>query len=225
VQAAKRVAAWLSTFPDPIGREVRIEDFSKRVGVTREALGLPGARPTPQPAARPTGPVGSFARSPNGVPQRGKVGGAPSGGKPITKADRAWIQAWTRPEAYASVFRWVEGELPPGLGPAEVFESTHLRLIAAAQGPGFGGGVPEEVSSEVRELIVAALMGEAKLPTEDEVQGSARTGLGRIWARFSQELKQALQDAEARNDFENRDRLMKEFLDVQRKIREFTRLL
>jgi hypothetical protein len=46
--------------------------------------------------------------------------------------------------------------------------------------------------------------------------------LGRTWARFSQQIKTALADAEAKKDAGLRAELMKEFLDVQRKMKEFS---
>jgi len=42
----------------------------------------------------------------------------------------------------------------------------------------------------------------------------------KLWARFSQTLKLALKDSESRVDLTAHSRLMKEYLDVQRKMKE-----
>ena len=45
--------------------------------------------------------------------------------------------------------------------------------------------------------------------------------LARLWARFSQRIKTALAEAEAKKDAGLHSKLMKEYLDVQRKMKEF----
>jgi hypothetical protein len=45
--------------------------------------------------------------------------------------------------------------------------------------------------------------------------------IARLWARFSQRIKTALAEAEAKKDAGLHSKLMKEYLDVQRKMKEF----
>ena len=57
---------------------------------------------------------------------------------------------------------------------------------------------------------------------ESQLRGALHRGVARLWARFSQRIKAALQDAEAKKDAGLHARLSKEYLDVQRKMKEFS---
>ncbi len=82
--------------------------------------------------------------------------------------------------------------------------------------------IPGDLDTQVRSTLTEALVSE-KLPFQiDEFRLSTERGQARSWARFSQLIKVALEDAEAKKDAQLQAKLMQEYLDVQRKMKEFT---
>jgi hypothetical protein len=82
--------------------------------------------------------------------------------------------------------------------------------------------IPGDLDTQVRSTLTEALVSE-KLPFQiDEFRLSTERGQARSWARFSQLIKAALEDAEAKKDAQLQAKLMQEYLDVQRKMKEFT---
>ena len=89
----------------------------------------------------------------------------------------------------------------------------------------------EDVDLQVRSILTEAwISGPTKAHSteaggdgdpESELRGALNRGNARLWARFSQRIKLALQDAEAKKDAGLHARLSKEYLDVQRKMKEF----
>ena len=57
--------------------------------------------------------------------------------------------------------------------------------------------------------------------SEGEFRIAVQRGIHQSWARFSQELKARLRDAELKKDEDLRARLAQEFLDVKRRMKEF----
>ncbi|OFZ35665.1 MAG: hypothetical protein A2070_02130 [Bdellovibrionales bacterium GWC1_52_8] len=77
--------------------------------------------------------------------------------------------------------------------------------------------------SKARSSITEAIMQEEKTRySEEEIKIAVDRSLGRLWARFSQQIKIAIAQAEAKKDAGLQAILMKEYLDVQRKLKEFS---
>jgi hypothetical protein len=74
---------------------------------------------------------------------------------------------------------------------------------------------------QVRSTLTEAWVAQEALFERDDFKISLDKALGRLWARFSQRIKMALADAEAKQDAGLQDQLKKEYLDVQRRIKEF----
>ncbi len=55
-----------------------------------------------------------------------------------------------------------------------------------------------------------------------EFQMAISRAISKIWARFSQQIKKAISGAEVARDSQLQAKLMKEYLDVQRKMKEFS---
>ena len=68
------------------------------------------------------------------------------------------------------------------------------------------------------------MVDQQKAPAEADVRFALDRSIGRVWARFSQQIKAALAEAEAKKDAGLQSKLMKEYLDVQRKMKEFNSL-
>jgi hypothetical protein len=79
----------------------------------------------------------------------------------------------------------------------------------------------EELDPQVRSTLTEAWVSRDSLFERDDFKMSLDKAIGRLWARFSQRIKAALTDAEAKQDAGLHAELMKEYLDVQRKIKEF----
>jgi hypothetical protein len=77
-----------------------------------------------------------------------------------------------------------------------------------------------ELDSQVRSILMEASVSGEKI-SEDDVKGAIHRGIRRLWARFSQLIKAAMQDAEAKKDAGLHAQLSKEYLDVERKMKEF----
>jgi hypothetical protein len=88
-------------------------------------------------------------------------------------------------------------------------------------------GLPSSIALEprIRNLISEALVGDdekGRAPfTEGEFRIAVQRGLRDVWARFSQELESRLRDAELKKDANLQAQLSQEFLDVQRRMKEF----
>jgi len=138
-------------------------------------------------------------------------------------------------------FREVRQKLPPDVTFADLFDYFPARAFLAR----FlvEGDLPEEfaltseaveepgMDSQVRSILMEAWVSGPTQPRgpsdgpdrdpEAEFSGALNRGIARLWARFSQRIKAALQDAEAKKDAGLHARLSKEYLDVQRKMKEF----
>jgi hypothetical protein len=90
------------------------------------------------------------------------------------------------------------------------------RLIHAPESVAQG-----EVSQELRTVIMEGLLQES-IPGEEEVLGGLlKRAVYKSWVRFSQELKRAMSEADSRQDIEKFEDLSQQFLDLQRKLKEF----
>ncbi|NDD92460.1 hypothetical protein EBZ37_10285, partial [bacterium] len=82
--------------------------------------------------------------------------------------------------------------------------------------------ISEVGSRQVLTTITEALMAQESPHGAEDFQRAVKRQIGRAWARFSQHVKKALGVAEASQDAELQAKLMQEYIDVQRKIKEFT---
>ena len=222
-QALKRIAAWLVKFNDPVGREIRIQAVQKQMGVSRQLLdSAMGVKPSQRPQGRPVeiSPVAKkVART------------ATASRAPISTVERILLATLVRGVEFSPFFTDAKSKLPPGQGIYDLFEHpgarsfvedlfkdpANLKQFREAPDMALSGEIDPQVRSVLTEALVAA-----ELPyTESDIKNAFVRCLGRIWARFSQRVKSLLADAEAKEDAELRDQLMKEYLDVQRKMKEF----
>ncbi len=123
--------------------------------------------------------------------------------------------------------------LPPGATFADLFEYPPAYHWAREWEESRGILAPVQVTPDqltqvdldpqVRSTLTEALVS-ADSPFEfRDFQIVVNRAIGRIWARFSQRIKESLAAAEAKQDAELQKKLNEEFLDVQRKIEEFNR--
>ena len=78
-----------------------------------------------------------------------------------------------------------------------------------------------DLDPQVRSTLTEAWVGGESPFDVRDFQVALDRALSKLWARFSQRIKTALAEAEAKKDAGLHSKLMKEYLDVQRKMKEF----
>jgi DNA primase len=236
--AVKQIGHWLGMYSDPVGREVRIQDVESKLQISRslliQAMGKAGAQLQPSQNRPPQANVGP--RKPVGLPIPRAIGSvvthknSPTEPKSPSPADRVLLGALARGGQYLELFKNLEGGLPGKMTISDLFDYIPARDFmtqVAVEGhipEGFSvdpGSLAEmELDSQVRSILMEASVSGEKI-SEDDVKGAIHRGIRRLWARFSQLIKAAMQDAEAKKDAGLHAQLSKEYLDVERKMKEF----
>lgn len=224
--AIKQIAGWLGQFSDPVGRAVRIEQLQKDFGISPAILGSAGV---PQVSAQRT------ART---VPQAvaSKLPSSPATAR-LSPAERALIKAIAWGSPWLEQVTAVRDKLPPGKTLTDLFDSPAARelLERLAHEAGFlerFRQAPAQVLESIDDRQVRSILTEIwTRPSEAraeefglETEGLALAIVQRlkaIWARFSHVVLTELRRAEAAKDAESHDKWLKEYLDVQRKMKEF----
>jgi DNA primase len=225
VAAIKRVMAWLVRLQDPVGREVRVQAFREKLKLDADFVKkLMGPQITPKPSITPIS-------TPPSPPSPTALDRAPAR---MNKSDQLMLQGVLRYRKYPTLWEWLDRNLPGTMARPEIFEHPLVKRFATevVLEPWLKGGdpawtletLPPETPEPLRLAFIAALMDPDSGPEERLLQRSIFKSLSRLWAQFSQQIKAAMNDAESRNDSENLHRLLQEFLDVQRKMKEFGRL-
>ncbi len=240
-QAVKAIGAWLSRYKDPVGREVRLAEVAQQLGVPRELLvsgsvvaskgGVGGpVRPVaPAVAARP-GPVPA-PRSRVSVPTPRPVARKPQLPKGFSAAEKVWLKLLAHPEKAQEWIDRTGPDLPPEVTFSGLFEppardfvtllvSEPSALTQFASDPTRFFG--PDFDPVLRSALAEAFTQEALAPADEEIQLATHRLLSRTWARFSQSLRERLAAAEAQKNMGLHAELMKEYLDVQRRMQEFS---
>lgn len=215
-QAIKSVGHWLSIYRDPVGREVRTQDFCKKMGITTsllsQAMGHPPKQHSGPPVIQPRQGVAPRL-GPKRPPHRNEI-----------LLFKTFLSDST---SLADEIRQAEGNLPPGMILADLFEHVEIRELANnffTSGKIDPSALSTLEDSQVRSLLTESSMNASDAPAKEELRSAMSWCMGRVWARFSHQIKSQIADAESRKDAELQANLMKEYLDVQRKIKEFTTL-
>jgi len=229
-KAGKKVAGWLGMFRDPVGKEIRTEKVCQDFGVSKELLqkameGVKPARmaaPTGSLGAKPAIQLGSLGPKKKAASQKPSrkelilIRGILKGGNFRVMIDeaRAYLPVGSPVHALAdhpSVRLVIDALVDQGVSPESFLESV--------------GSVDDEFDQQIRMLLMENLFGESTRKaapfTEGEFRIAVQRGLSHSWARFSQELKGRLRDAELKKDADLHALLMQEYLDVQRRMKEF----
>lgn len=234
-QAIKTAVRWLSSFSDPVGRSVRVSRLMDKWRVPREALGAlaPDAgRPAPRssgPSAMPSG-RGAQGSESTAVPPPGRALGVRRRG-PIPPADRQLLQFLVRFKDFGAAFALAKQELHEKDTLCDLFDDTEVRGWVSRLGEDPSGfsmlrhapetQIPSDVSQELRTVIMEGLLQES-IPGEGlQLQGLLKRAIYKGWARFSHKIKAQMAEADSRQDMEKFRELSQQFLDLQRKLKEF----
>lgn len=218
--ALKKIGGWLARFTDPIGREVRLQQVEKQMKVTRDLMkkAMSGALGR-EFSTKKTSESGESA-----LEKRKAV-------KRVSRADLALLRGFLKSQEFQDLFLEIRGKLPPEASVSELFEDEELRKWVEPIQELLGSPrdftaehfslLDEDISSQVRSVLTETLVDDAQAVSREDFKMILDRALAYAWARFSQRIKEALERAEAKKDAGLQSRLMKEYLDVQRKMKEF----
>ncbi len=234
-----------------IGRDLLTRAMGGEPGpAPREAT-----RPVVRPAGRPTDQAGQpdrppqpaqFSGRPSSSPPRFQPAPAPAARAPARPGPRArpparlpigdqiLLDALIR-GGQASLLVAAGTNLPPKSAISDLFEAPPIRefVRGVLERPGALEGFrssPEDfldpgLDPQVRTLFTKALLSEKSPYSPDELKVAVGRATARNWVQFSQGIEQALAEAEAKKDEGLASKLREEFLDVRRKIEEFSRFV
>ena len=224
-QAIKTAAGWLSAFADPVGRSVRVSQLIDRWKVPREALGnLAPQEGREGRAIRGQTLAQMPARNPSQKPQQRRRA-------PIAPQDRQLLQFLVRFARFGNSFVLARQEMHEKNTLSDLFDDTEIRtwvkaLVEDPTGIQRLSHAPEsvvqgEVSQELQSVIMEGLLQESVQGEDQVLKGLLKRAVFRSWVRFSHELKAEMAAADSRQDIEKFKELSEQFLDLQRKLKEF----
>jgi len=237
-QAIKRMANWLVHFDDPVGREVRLDWVQNQLGVSRDLLqkamggqstgGRPSGRQSPQSGNQPG--IRPNAR-PTPKPQKPAQRASQRTLGRLSAGEKVLLAGLAKGGECSAAFTQAMEKLPEELTLADLFDYAPAKeLVQKAERLQDGEGPihfsqtllsEAELDGQVRSTLTEAWVGGETPFAVRDFQVALDRAIARLWARFSQRIKTALAEAEAKKDAGLHSKLMKEYLDVQRKMKEF----
>jgi DNA primase len=230
-QALKRIGGWLGRFQDSVGREVRAQQIQKQLGIStqlmHEVMGHNQSNSAASSASAKGRKVASEIKEERsstravGTEIQTKMG-------PL---DKTLLTGIAYGQDYPKIFVEARGNLPPDGNLSDLFEYLPAKEFVALllSKPGYLEqlrNVPEslfhpDLDFQVRSTLTEALLASEPPVSSEDFRGALFRCMAKVWARFSQRIKKALAEAEAKKDSDLQVQLMKEYLDVQRKMKEF----
>ena len=229
----KKIGGWLQVYKDPIGREVRIQKVEKDLGISRAVFmssskkNQPSRHQSRSQPARPQAPA----------PRQEMRKGAPV----LEKVEKVLLKGWVLAEEFEEFWKNAGRSLPPKMTISDLFRHPGAHQYVVNTGGSWdpeqeeinktkGGGESflNELDPQTRSTITEAAMqasGSLNNLKVEDLSAAFFQVVSHIWARFSQSLKVAIADAEAKDDRQLHASLMKDYLDVQRKMKELKRFL
>lgn len=223
--AVKKITTWLESFTDEVGRAMRVDQLVSKWRIPPNALGRL-AQYVGRPVARP--PV----MSPQGRPMPSAgVGSRAPRRAPFTPYERQLLHFLVKFEKFGPLFLEAKKQIPEKDTLSAFFDDTELQnwVLKISQNPdGFSNLkiapeslLTESISQELQSVIMECLLQEVVQGDEDQLEVLLKKGIHKIWVRFSHELKHQMAAADASQDMEKFKELSQQFLDLQRKLKEF----
>ncbi len=231
-QAIKKMAGWLHRFADPVGRQVRIQrilqEFRVPTAVLRASFEALGARTT-------AGTISAQQSAPISNPVKVAPVAKRKASAHLTPAEKVLLQGLALGGEFSEQLAKGRSLLPSEAHLVDLWDHPPTRELVArmSQEAGFlerFRKVPESVLSEIEDLELRSLLTETWMTQEQgkpafeasEFHYALGSRLKKAWARFSHEIRTQAALAEAAKDAELQAKWMKEYLDVQRKMKEFS---
>ncbi len=203
-KAIKKITEWLSHYNDPIGKEMRLEAAASTLGIRKELFGF---KNTVQPSQR---------RLPSERPKA-------TAKSAFTPREKILLCAIAQEGVYSTIIAETEAKLPPSVELEDLFEfapAAHwVRDHKYKQNS--GQFLDLEINSEIKSTLAELLLQPTPKANLNEIKIAFDRALIHVWARFSHGLETKLKEAEQNKDSELQEKILKEYLDVQRKMKEF----
>lgn len=224
--AVKQAVQWLSQYTDPVGRAIRVSDLVKRWEVPPAALGVL--------AKDLEGRSVGTARRPVPVAQAEVRRASPPGAKkraPLTPYDRQLLQYFVKVHDFSAYFLEARRQMHEKDSLPELFDDTEVQnwvrtiledpagLERLKQAP--ETWVQGRVSLELQSVIMEGLLQDRGSGDEAQLRALLRRGVYKSWARFSHRIREEMMRVEQAQDMEKFKELSQQFLDLQRKLKEF----
>ncbi len=223
----KDIGPWIEKMPEAVDRMLRAERirqiFSVHPSVIRAAV-----RNLPQGSASVKNNREYSFQS-----RRREFRQTSRSAKPAT-SEKTLLLGLIQWKKFQGKWQKIGGNLPPGLEISSLFGHPELqkwtKLVFEnrkwADGPdlklgqeALGGELDWDL--EIKSLIIRGFLEQEELSIEENIEAAMKQRLKAAWAQFSQEIKMSAARAAALDEKAEEDRLMEEFLDVQRKINDF----
>jgi hypothetical protein len=150
---------------------------------------------------------------------------------PLHAYDRQLLHFLVKFEKYGHLFLEAKKQIPEKDTLSVFFDDTELRAFVqrVSEDPaGFSklkmapeALLGESISQELQSVIIEGLLQEPVAGDEAQLEVLLKKGIHKIWVRFSHELKHLMAAADASQDMEKFKELSQQFLDLQRKLKEF----
>ena len=150
---------------------------------------------------------------------------------PVPLFDRELVQFLVKFSVYGASFLEARKQLPEKDTLSELFEDSEVQtwIVEMNEDPaGFSklklapeSLVKNSISQELRSVIMEGLLQETDPQDEIRLKALLKHGVFKAWARFSHKLKAQMAEADSRQDMEKFKELSEQFLDLQRKLKEF----
>ncbi len=237
-QAFKKIGEWLSRLKDPVGRAVRLQSLQKQLeplGFTKKfllevltPLQTLGKSPRERKKTEPLPLVPSISSSfyHSGAFQKSVLN------VKISKGDQILLKGLAWGGDFSKIFIAAQSQLPPGqelsalfdYGPARCFIVTLFEKVLKEEEE--LSWIPKihlnwDLDVQVRITLTEALLLNAPSISLELFRCAVSRKLGKMWFGFSQVMKKSLCEAETQQNAASQMQLMKEYLDVQRKMKEF----
>ncbi len=229
-QALKKIGKWLGRLNDPLGRDLRMERVQKELQISRSLL-LGALGGSSVSGARPSGGVlvpgqKTLMVSPRENSTRTSIAAQ---GAQLGALDRVLIAGLAQGGEFLRIFQEARDQLPPGhdLGslleysPACEWVSLHQSDLEVDGRVGVRSIDWSEADDQIRSVITGVMVLEEHLVQLEQFKEAVFKSIAKKWARFSQLIRRQIVQAEAKNDAALQAKLMKDYLDVQRKMKEF----
>jgi len=227
-QALKKIGAWLTRFKDPVGREVRLHTVQTQLGITRQLLDqVIGNKGGVTPAPSAPKPKAALPQ-----PRQQPVAKRPARVIPLQHVEKILLGGLALGAEYSVQLGEARQNLPEKMTLEDFFDHPGARQWVRQLATEAGllerlRAAPETVlerieDTQVRSTVTEALVSSDPTFSAEEFKVALMRSMSRCWARFSQQIKNALAHAEAKKDAGLHDQLLKEYLDVQRKMKEFS---
>ncbi len=223
-QAIKQAVQWLTLYTDAVGRSVRVAELLDRWQVPPAALGLLAREArAPKPRTQQA-PSAQEAKRPPGHATRGRR-------PPIPPYDRQLLRFFVNFAHFGAAFLEAKRQMHEKDTVSELFDDTEVRewVRTVLQDPSgltrlkeapeswMGGNLSQELQSVIIESRL-----EERVPGEEaQLTALLRRGVYKSWARFSHRIREEMVRAESAQDMEKFKELSQQFLDLQRKLKEF----